>query len=170
MTIGDHHPRVEIAQEEDLSSWLDLAREVEHLFGPMAEESGFHRSLLRCIERGSALCIREDADGPGAPLLAGLLFSAKPPQYKIGWLSVARRARRQGLGKMLVSYILRLVQAPAEVSVTTFGPDVDEGSPARRFYEHFGFSPAESTGPGPDGGSRQAFRLAIDPRGARDEI
>ena len=154
--------KVQIAQKEDFSSWLDLAGEVEHLFGPMVEEPGFHKSLSRCIERRSACCIRENDAGPGVPLLAGLLFSAKPPKYKIGWLSVAERARRQGLGRTLVDHVLRLVQPPAEISVITFGPDVGEGLAARRFYEHFGFSAGEMAGPGPEGGGRQVFRLTID--------
>jgi predicted N-acetyltransferase YhbS len=47
--------------------------------------------------------------------------------------------------------------------VVTFGADhpgaVSSG--ARVFYERLGFSPAEAADPGPEGGSRQVYRLAI---------
>lgn len=62
---------VQVAGYRDLRSWLDLAAEVEWFFGDMLGSAGFYHALLKNIERGTALCTRED-DGPaGAPLLAG---------------------------------------------------------------------------------------------------
>jgi len=154
--------RVQVAQPEDTESWLRLAAEVEDLFGPMVDEPSFMGALRRNIERGSAFCIRE-SDGPaGAPLLAGVLFSPKPPSYRIGWISVAQTHRRQGLGTALMAHVVKLVQAPAELSVTTFGPDVPAGEPARAFYLAAGFAPAEMVDDGPEGGARQVFRKPID--------
>ena len=154
--------KVQVAQPEDVDSWLGLAAEVEHLFGPMVEEPGFRSALVRNIERGSAFCIRE-SDGPAsAALLAGVLFSAKCRAYNIGWMSVARGHRRQGLGTALLAHVMGQVEAPAEVSVITFGPDVAGGSPARKFYLAAGFVPAEMTDAGPEGGSRQVFRKTIN--------
>lgn len=153
---------VQIAQPEDTDSWLCLAGEVEHLFGPMVEEPGFLAALERNIQRDSAFCIREH-DGPsGTPLLAGLLFSRHPPQYKIGWLAVAEKARRCGLGRCLLTHALARIESPAEVSVVTFGPDNPEGGSARKFYEVLGFTAGELADPGPEGGSRQNFRLMIE--------
>lgn len=71
--------KVHVAQLEDISSWLDLAAEVEHLFGPMVNEPTFTDILLRNIKRGSAFCIREHDGPPGVPLLAAILFSGKAP-------------------------------------------------------------------------------------------
>lgn len=34
--------RVDVAQSEDIPQWLNLAAEVEWLFGPMGNERGFH--------------------------------------------------------------------------------------------------------------------------------
>ena len=153
---------VQLARHEDIGSWLELAAEVEHLFGPMVSEPGFREALRRNIERGSAFCIRQGDGGPGTPLLAGLLFSPKPPVYEIGWLSVASGRRRQGLGTALVHHVIRLVRPPAEMLVKTFGPDVPEGEPARQFYEAIGFAPGEMTDPGPEGNSRQIFRRTFD--------
>ena len=39
--------RVVEAVPKDLDSWLDLAKEVEPLFGPMVDQPAFHQALLR---------------------------------------------------------------------------------------------------------------------------
>jgi ribosomal protein S18 acetylase RimI-like enzyme len=153
--------QVALAQPEDFTAWLVLAAEVEALFGPLVGEPGFHGALHRNIERGTALCVRQADGPPGAPLCAGMLWSPKPPLYTIGWLAVAQQYRRQGLGRRLVERALGLVSAPAEVVVTTFGEDHSAGQAARRFYERLGFQPSEAAAPGPEGGTRQIFRLRM---------
>ncbi|MBN2582064.1 MAG: GNAT family N-acetyltransferase [Planctomycetes bacterium] len=153
--------RVQLAQHDDVKSWFELAAEVEHLFGPMVSEPGFHEALNLNIERGSAFCIRENDGGPGAPLTAGLLFSPEPPVYQIGWLSVASRCRRQGLATALVRHTMSLVRPPAELTVMTFGPDDPEGGPARQFYMAMGFAPSELSDQ-PEGNPRQVFRRTFD--------
>jgi GNAT superfamily N-acetyltransferase len=153
--------KVRIATREDIPSWLELAAEVEHLFGPHVDDPGFLAALRRSVDRGSAFCIRE-GDGPtGAPLLAGMLFSAKVPIYRVSWLAVTGRWRHRGLGSLLMAHALEWVQPPAEVSAITFGADFPGGVPARRFYESFGFEPAEMAEDGPEGGSRQVFRKIV---------
>jgi len=42
--------KVQVAQLEDIDSWLSLAAEVEDLFGPMVNEPGFMKALMRNIE------------------------------------------------------------------------------------------------------------------------
>lgn len=154
--------KVQVAQPEDVDSWLSLAAEVEHLFGPMVNEPSFMETLKRNIESGTAFCIRERDGPPSTPLLAGILFSAKPPSYKIGWMAVAESSRRQGLGTVLLTHVMGLVQRPAEVTVTTFGPESHGGDAARQFYLTAGFEPAEMTHDGPEGGSRQVFRKKVN--------
>jgi len=157
--------RVAVACEEDVAAWLDLAAEVESLFGPMVSDPLFHQALYRNIGRGSAFCIRScvrEGDGlPGVPLLGGLLFSSHPPKYRIGWLAVREESRRCGVGRRLVEHVLSLVQPPAEVSVITFVATEPEGMAARSFYENLGFSPAELMFFGPARYPRQVFRLSI---------
>ena len=150
-----------VAQPEDIPAWLTLAAEVEPLFGPMVNDPSFHRALHKNIGRGTAFCVRE-ADGlPGVALLGGLLFSPKPPLYTIGWLAVAQRRRREGIGQRLVEHVVGLVETPAELAVTTFGIDDPAGEPARHFYERMGFCAAESALHGPEGHPRQVFRRTI---------
>jgi GNAT superfamily N-acetyltransferase len=152
---------VVVAQPEDIPAWLDLAAEVEPLFGPMVNDPGFNRALHRNVARRTAFCVREAGGPPGVPLLGALLFSAKPPVYTIGWLAVTQQHRRRGIGRALVKHVLGLAEMPGEFVVTTFGVDNPAGEPARRFYERMGFHAAEPAPDGPQGGSRQIFRRSV---------
>jgi len=68
--------QIALAQSADIPAWLDLAAEVEPLFGPMVADPAFHAALERNIARQSAFCIREQDGAPGTPLMGALLFSA----------------------------------------------------------------------------------------------
>ncbi len=153
--------RVQIAEYRDVRSWLDLAAEVEWLFGDMLGGPDFYQALLKNIGRGTAFCVRAGDGAAGAPLVGGMLFSpgrSDRPEYRIGWLSVAERCRRHGVGRLLVEHAFGLVKPPAVMTVETFGEEVEPGWPARRLYERMGFHPAELLPPGPEGGSRQTYR------------
>ncbi|MBD0691239.1 GNAT family N-acetyltransferase [Streptomyces sp. CBMA123] len=151
---------VRLARPEDLPGFLALAAEVEHWFGPMVAEPGFHRAVEKSAARGLAT-VAEDGRG----LLGGLLFGTDPEgPHHLHWLVVAERARGTGTGRALVEDALRRhVRAPAAVEVVTFGPDHPGAvtSGARVFYERLGFTPAEPAAPGPEGGSRQVYRLRL---------
>ncbi|SDE18531.1 Ribosomal protein S18 acetylase RimI [Paenibacillus sp. UNCCL117] len=151
------------AVEKDMPGWLELAAEVEYLFGPMVEEPGFIRALEKHINARSAFCIREQDGPPGAQLLGGLLFSSThAPVYKLGWLSVNAGARGRGVATTLVRHAFSGVVRPAEVAVVTFGPDIPDGQPARELYRKLGFRPSADKLPaGPEGGSRQKFILQL---------
>ncbi|WNQ12344.1 GNAT family N-acetyltransferase [Paenibacillus aurantius] len=151
------------ATKDDLTSWLELASEVEYLFGPMISDRKFLQALEKNINQQSAFCIREQDGMPGTRLLGGILFSSSnAPIYKIGWLSVSSKARNTGVASKLLRHVLELVMAPAEVLVTTFGDDIPDGQPARNLYLKFGFVPQEkSVLNGPEGRSRQKFKLVI---------
>ncbi|NIK67350.1 GNAT family N-acetyltransferase [Paenibacillus sp. BK720] len=152
------------AAKEDIKQWLILAVEVEELFGPMVNDPLFVRTLERNICEGRAFCIRENDGVPGEPLLGGILISTRnAPSYKIGWLAVSEKARNQGAASALMRHVLELFQSPAEVSVVTFGEDLEGGLPARKLYEKFGFVPQEDPVPrGPEGGGRQLYILMLD--------
>jgi len=65
--------RVDIATEADIPGWLDLAAEVEPLFGPLVHDPIFNRALLKNIRRGTAFCIRENDGPPGSPYIFDLV-------------------------------------------------------------------------------------------------
>jgi GNAT superfamily N-acetyltransferase len=155
--------QVVLAQPADIPPWIELAAEVEDLFGPMVADPAFHSALERAIQRQTAFCIRERAGTPGAPLAGALLFSAtRAPDYRIGWLAAAQRWRRRGVAQALVAHCFGLIQPPAELSVITFGEDNLAGRPARRFYEHMGFLASEAAPNGPEGGARQVYRRRFE--------
>jgi ribosomal protein S18 acetylase RimI-like enzyme len=162
MSIVNSGVFVRQAIDQDIPAWLDLAAEVEPLFGPLVNDQFFLRALRRNVDRGSAFCVRRGDGPPGSPLAGGLLWSAHPPRYVIGWLAVAAAARRHGVGCALVDHVLSLVVPPAEVSLTTFDDDVPEGEPAREFYMRLGFHPSEPAPVGPEGGSRRIWRRQVE--------
>jgi GNAT superfamily N-acetyltransferase len=130
----------------------------------MLDDPEFYRVLLVNIDRGSAYCVRAGDGAPGNRLLGGMFFSPPKetrPAYRIGWLAVAERERRRGIGGRLVEVACGLVVPPATLEVVTFGEDIVPGRPARRLYERWEFVPMEAVPDGPEGGSRQVFRRSF---------
>ncbi|TDC97497.1 GNAT family N-acetyltransferase [Actinomadura sp. 7K507] len=152
---------IRLAREQDVPRFMELARQVEHWFGPMLGDPGFRDAVDKHVRRDAALVAV--ATG-GAEPLGGLLFGAKPPVYHVHWLVVSEDARRQGAGRALMADAMsRLVRGPGTVEVVTFGADHTGAvaSGARIFYEKLGFTPAEPADPGPEGGSRQMYRKVV---------
>ncbi|MFG3642721.1 GNAT family N-acetyltransferase [Micromonospora sp. NPDC047762] len=93
-----------------------------------------------------------------------MLFTAKAPTHHVHWLVVAEQSRGQGVGRALMTAaVRRFVPGSGSVDVFTFGADHPGArvSGARAFYERLGFTAAEAVDPGPEGGSRQVFRLTV---------
>lgn len=140
------------ANVADLPSWLEIARQVEPLFGAMAM---FDVTLRAKITQGEALCVRD----AGGQVIGGLLLGGEQPDLWIRWLAVRRAARGRGIGSALVSEAIRRLDAKGSLSLITFGADNLEGAPARRLYVRLGFLPGPMQPRGPEGGTRQLFRL-----------
>ena len=87
----------------------------------MVDDPGFRAVIDKHIRQATALV----AAAPGETgLLGGLLFSAKSPTYHVQWLVVSERARRQGVGRALMTEATRrFPPGPATVEVITFGTD-----------------------------------------------
>jgi GNAT superfamily N-acetyltransferase len=150
---------VQAAVLGDVDGIVALAAGVEHWFGPMVTDSGFHEALHRNIARGSAFVVR----GAGNQLLGAILTGGHAPRYRINWLVVDAAARRRGVGQALVAHAIGRYQRPCQVVVVTFGADhpAAEPSGARTFYERLGFVAGDPAPDGPEGGSRQHFRLTL---------
>ena len=152
---------VRLAGEQDVPGLLDLARQVEPWFGPMAGDPDFRAALGRHIRRGTAVVAVAAGQ---AGVLGGLLFSARPPAYHVRWLVVSAPARGRGAGRALMAEAMRrYMSGPGVVEVVTFGAGHPSAtaSGARAFYERLGFTPAEAAAPGPEGGSRQVYRKTV---------
>ena len=105
---------VRLAGEQDVPGLLDLARQVEPWFGPMADDPDFRAALGRHIRRGTAVVAVAAGQ---AGVLGGLLFSARPPAYHVRWLVVSAPARG-GAGRALVAEAMRrCVSGPGVVEV-----------------------------------------------------
>jgi GNAT superfamily N-acetyltransferase len=142
------------AREQDFSSFLSLAAQVEHWFGPMVNDPDFHRVVNKHILRSTALV----AISFGMEVLGGLLFGADAPTYRVRWLVVDEQRRGKNVGTALMADATgRFTQVPGSIEVVTFGIDHRGAavSGARAFYERLGFAPAKALAPGPEGGSRQ---------------
>ena len=151
---------VRLAREQDFPGLLGLAAQVEHWFGPMVEDPGFRAAVDKHIRRSTALVAVS-----GSVVLGGLLFGMKAPIYHVHWLVVSEKERGKGVGRALMADATRrFVRGPGNVEVITFGADHPGAvaSGARVFYECLGFSPAEAADPGPEGGSRQVYRRAVN--------
>ncbi|MFF0243106.1 GNAT family N-acetyltransferase [Rhodococcus pyridinivorans] len=95
------------ATVDDLPSWMQLAAEVEPLFGPMPD---FEARVRRAIERRTALVITIGSTVAGAALLS------RPNQpHHIYWLAVRSSQRRRGVGHALLAAIVDRLSAPVEV-------------------------------------------------------
>ncbi len=140
---------VQPATIEDFESWLDLAGEVEHLFGAMVDEPSFRDALKESIREGRSFCVREGDAGPGAPLLGGIVIIFS--RNEIEWFAVSGRCRGKGVGKALLTHVLTLLDARRDITVRTFDHSSEEGRPARRLYRAFGFRDHGSYGPTPTG-------------------
>lgn len=150
---------VRLAREQDFPGFLGLAAEVEHWFGPMVEDPGFHSAVDEHIRQSTALVAVSGSD-----VFGGLLFGAEPPIYHVHWLVVSEKARGQGVGRALMADATqRFVRGPGSIEVVTFGADHPGAvaSGARAFYEGLDFTPAEAAAPGPEGGSRQLYRRTV---------
>lgn len=151
---------VRLAAPRDLAGFLALAAQVEEWFGPMVKDPGFQRAVNIHLRRSTALV----AASPRRDVLGGLLFAATAPTYHVHWLVVSEQARGNGIGRaLMIDAMHRFVRGPGSVEAVTFGADHPGAlaSGARVFYERLGFTPGEAAEPGPEGGSRQVFRLAV---------
>jgi GNAT superfamily N-acetyltransferase len=152
---------VRLAGEPDVPGFIDLAGQVEQWFGPMVGNLGFRATVNKHICRATALVAVTASE---TDLIGGLLFGIKPPIYHVRWLVVSAQARGQGVGRALMAEaIRRFIPGPGIVEVVTFGIDHPgaDASGARVFYERLGFIPAEAAAPGPEGGSRQVYRITV---------
>ncbi|VFU12555.1 GCN5-related N-acetyltransferase [anaerobic digester metagenome] len=136
---------VQPATIDDFESWIALAGEVEHLFGAMVHEPSFHDALKEALREGRAFCVRQDDAGAGAPLLGGItvMFS----HNEIEWFAVSGKCRGKGVGKALLAHALSQLDARRDITVRTFDRSSEEGKPARRLYQAFGFRDHRSCDP-----------------------
>ncbi|NLP04238.1 MAG: GNAT family N-acetyltransferase [Fibrobacter sp.] len=137
------------SQETDFERWILLAREVEPLFGPMAEELDFQEALRHAISSSTAFCIYSEPNGDNKKLIGGVVISKE--KNEIAWLAVSQQYRGNGCGRKLIEFAISKLNQQKNISVQTFDKSVHEGKSARNLYLDFGFSDVQDGGINPAG-------------------
>jgi len=146
------------AELTDFDAWIALAREVEHLFGPMADEVSFQDALRQAILQKTAFCIRADLDGKDRALKGGIVISKE--SNEIAWFAVSGRYRRKGYGRELLKFAISKLNHHESIVVQTFNESSFEGKAARKLYFDFGFIDNKDGGLNPAGITTVIMQLA----------
>lgn len=125
------------ATASDFDVWIALAREVEHLFGPMADEVSFRDALRQAISDGTAFCIRSENNEKDRILKGGIVISRE--SNEIVWFAVSGISRERGCGKALLKFAINQLNKRKSIFVQTFDSTVSEGLAARKLFGNFGF-------------------------------
>lgn len=137
--------RIEPIKPCDIIEWLELVREVEPLFGPMVETTGFQEHLAMVVGEERAFGIRNDC----GELCGAIVVSYE--KNEIEWLAVASRERKNGFGEKLLQYAINQLDAQRPIFVQTFAEGVPGGAGARKLYRKYGFEEIEPAGLNPAG-------------------
>lgn len=146
------------AESIDFDAWIALAREVEHLFGPMADEVPFQDALRQAISQKNAICIRADSDGKDRALKGGIVISKE--LNEIAWFAVSDKYRRKGCGRELLKFAINKLNHHETIFVQTFDESSFEGKAARKLYFDFGFIDNKNSGLNPAGIATVIMQLA----------
>ncbi|NPU84496.1 MAG: GNAT family N-acetyltransferase [Syntrophaceae bacterium] len=141
--------RVREATPDHFDGWLELAREVEPLFGPMVDDAAFREGLKRAIEEKIAWCIEEPEEQDRSAFRGGIVASREANE--ILWLAVSGDHRGRGTGAALLSEAIGRLDRSRPITVTTFDDTIPDGLPARRLYQRFGFEDSAAAGLNPAG-------------------
>lgn len=137
----------------DFDAWILLAREVEPLFGPMADEIDFQEGLRQAISLNTAFCIHSEPNGDNKSLIDGVVISKETNE--IAWLAVSKESRGNGYGRKLIEFAINELNPQKNIFVQTFDKSVPEGKSARNLYLDFGFTDIK------DGGLNPAVVLTV---------
>lgn len=132
---------IRLAHARDIDAWMVLVERVRDTFPGLetAEAMAEHRAtVLRFIQHSSAVCAQEDGR-----ILGGLLFSQE--NSMLCFLAVDPACRRQHIAQKLVSFMLTQMEEEKDITVTTYREGDLNGTAARAFYKHLGFSEGRLT-------------------------
>ncbi|HNY11973.1 MAG TPA: GNAT family N-acetyltransferase [Candidatus Wallbacteria bacterium] len=136
---------IRIAATKDYEAWIALAKEVEALFGPMAEIKEFQEAIMECINTKNAYCV-EEADHE----IAGFIALDRE-KNEIAWLAVGEKFRNKGYGDILLKKAIEELRSGGAIYVQTFAPKEEKGKSALSLYEKNGFEFFKEAGLNPAG-------------------
>lgn len=149
---------IDYSNLDDYEAWISLAREIEFLFGPMADEEVFQQALKQAISENRAFCIRQKV-GNNISLKGGIVISKDANE--IVWLAVSGKYRRTGLGRQLLDFAIGKLNLKDTIFVQTFDKSIPEGLAARRLYLDKGFIDLKDGGLNPAGIPTVIMKLTV---------
>ncbi len=132
---------IELATERNIDHWMALVDKVKGSFPGLETEKALaeHRkTVLEFMDKGCAICAKE-----AGRIVGTLLFSRQT--NTLCFLAVDAEHRRQHIAEEMFSYMLNLMDAGKDITVTTYRAEVLEGIPARKFYKKMGFAEGKLT-------------------------
>ncbi|PKP23562.1 MAG: hypothetical protein CVU06_07645 [Bacteroidetes bacterium HGW-Bacteroidetes-22] len=131
---------IRILEPQDYDTWIELAEEVEPLFGPMIDSKEFQDGIKACIQSKNAFGI-ENENGN----LAGIIALDRD-KNEILWLAVGKEYRGNNYGERLVKRAIEELKSHGDIRVQTFSREVNEGKTARGIYERNRFLDFKDSG------------------------
>jgi GNAT superfamily N-acetyltransferase len=131
--------------QRDIDQWMQLAKEVEPLFGKLVGNEDFKEGIKSCVYHLCALCIEHsDQD------IAGIIAIDKE-KNEICWLAVKNEYRGYGYGRQLLAAAIDCLDTKRPIYVQTFSAQTSAGIAARNLYLQFGFKDDRCGGKNPAG-------------------
>jgi GNAT superfamily N-acetyltransferase len=127
-------------KQQDYDTWMELAEEVEPLFGPMIGSKEFRDGIKECIKNNSAFGIENEKG-----ILAGIIALDRK-NNEISWLAVGKKYRGNNYAEKLVKKAIEELESNGDIYVQTFSGKVIEGKNARNMYERNGFIDFKDSG------------------------
>jgi GNAT superfamily N-acetyltransferase len=149
--IEEHMKTVRLSTPNDYPDWLELAKEVEPLFGPMTDDPIFCDGLRKAILEKNTFCVTEGGSGDERSGLFHGGIAISKEANEIVWFAVAQRSRGQGTGATLLSEAISHLDHTRPITVTTFDQTIEAGMPARSLYQSVGFRDSSAAGLNPAG-------------------
>ena len=149
--------KLETAILSDYEYLINLAEEVENLFGSMVDDISFQEALKDAISNELVFCIRSKE---AVNSLKGAIIISKELN-EIAWLVVSKDARGQGIGRKLLKFAINKLDLKKDIIVQTFDKSVEEGIQARNLYLNFGFVDFKDGGKNPAGIPTVIMKLKI---------
>lgn len=134
---------IRLLKQQDYDTWMELAGEVEPLFGPMLNSNEFQDGLKNCIQNNNAFGIESEKG-----CLAGIIALDRD-NNEILWLAVGKKYRGKKYGEKLVKKAISELESNGDIYVQTFSSGVKEGENARIIYERNGFVDYKDAGKNP---------------------
>lgn len=145
---------IRAVESKDIHAWLELAKEVEPLFGKMVECVDFKKAIKKSISNSSAFCIIN------ANSIEGIV-SVNKSENEIAWLAVRKQSCKKGYGYQLLKAAIDGLDNKKPIFVQTFSSNVKAGEAARKLYMRFGFQDYKDGGKNPAGMDTVIMKLEL---------